>query len=53
MARGGKELPLSTRIVVGLSNFVVGNLWLIIIGIVGGAAGMVGWVQQPGQRVSR
>jgi len=47
----GKDLPLSTRIVVGLSNFVVGNLWLILVGIVGTGATIVGWTRQPGQRV--
>jgi type IV pilus assembly protein PilC len=47
----GKELPLSTRIVVGLSNVVVGNLWLILLGIVGGAFAIAAWVRQPGQRV--
>jgi type IV pilus assembly protein PilC len=47
----GKELPLSTRIVVGLSNAVVTNLWLIAIGIVGGVVAIAGWVRQPGQRV--
>src|SRR6185436_11576206 len=39
----GKELPLSTRIVVGLSNVVVGNLWLILVGLVGTGATIVGW----------
>jgi type IV pilus assembly protein PilC len=50
-ANFGKELPLSTRMVVGLSNFVVGNLWLIVLGIVAGVMAIVGWVRQPGQRV--
>ena len=50
-ANFGKELPLSTRIVVGLSNFVVGNLWLIVIGVVGAVAAVAGWLRQPGQRV--
>jgi type IV pilus assembly protein PilC len=49
-ANFGKELPLSTRIVVGLSNFVVANLWLIALGIVGGALAIAGWIRQPGQR---
>ncbi len=47
----GKELPLSTRIVVGISNLVVGNLWLILIAIVGAGVGIAAWVRQPGQRV--
>ena len=50
-ANFGKELPLSTRLVVGLSNVVVGNLWLIVIAVVGGIAAILGWAKQPGQRV--
>ena len=50
-ANFGKELPLSTRIVVGLSNAVVGNLWLIAIAIVATVAAVRGWIRQPGQRV--
>ena len=50
-ANFGKELPLSTRIVVGISNAVVGNLWLIAIAIVGTVAAVGGWIRQPGQRV--
>ena len=49
-ANFGKQLPLSTRIVVGLSNVVVGNFWLILLGIVGAIAAVAAWVRQPGQR---
>jgi len=45
-----RELPLSTRIIVGASNVVVGNLWLILIVVGGGAAGLYFWAKQPGQR---
>jgi type II secretory pathway component PulF len=34
----GKELPLSTRVIVGISNLVVGNIWLIIARGAAGAA---------------
>jgi type IV pilus assembly protein PilC len=30
-----KELPLSTRIIVGLSNFVVSNIWLLLAAVIG------------------
>ena len=33
-ANFGRELPLSTRIIVGVSDFLVTNLWLIGIGLV-------------------
>ena len=46
----GKELPLSTRIIVGVSNGIVGNLWLILIVVGGGAAAAAAWAKQPGQR---
>ena len=45
-----RELPLSTRIIVGVSNFLVANLWLIGIGLVALAVSTVGWLKQPGQR---
>jgi type IV pilus assembly protein PilC len=45
-----RELPLSTRIIVGVSDFLVANLWLIVIGIVAIVVSGLGWVKQPGQR---
>jgi type IV pilus assembly protein PilC len=46
----GRELPLSTRIIVGGSDFVVGNLWLILVVVGGGGASLYVWAKQPGQR---
>jgi type IV pilus assembly protein PilC len=46
----GRQLPLSTRIIVGVSDIVVTNIWLILLAIVGGVAVIIGWVRQPGQR---
>jgi type IV pilus assembly protein PilC len=46
----GKELPLSTRIIVGVSNVVVGNFPIIAIGVVAAAIALVSWWKQPGQR---
>jgi type IV pilus assembly protein PilC len=46
----GKELPLSTRIVVSVSNGVVGNLLLLALGLAAAIIGGWVWVHQPGQR---
>ena len=43
------ELPLSTRFIVALSDFVRGNLLLIVIGILAAGAGFYAWIHQPGQ----
>jgi type IV pilus assembly protein PilC len=45
-----RELPLSTRIIVGVSDVVVTNLWLIVIGVVAVVVSAVGWMKQPGNR---
>ena len=46
----GRQLPLSTRIIIGISNVVVGNLLLIVVGAVIAAIGLVSWWRRPGQR---
>lgn len=46
----GKELPLSTRFIVGLSSFVTTYFLVIVVGIVAVLAGIFWWVKQPGQR---
>jgi type IV pilus assembly protein PilC len=46
----GKELPLSTRIIVGVSDVLVSNLPFIVIGVIAGAVGVMSWWKQPGQR---
>ena len=43
------ELPLSTRLIVAVSNFVVGNFLVLVVGIVVVVAGFLTWVRQPGQ----
>jgi type IV pilus assembly protein PilC len=50
-ANFGRELPLQTRIIIGLSNIVTGNLWLILLLVVGGIAALVVWARQSGNRV--
>jgi type IV pilus assembly protein PilC len=49
-ANFGRELPMSTQIIVGVSDFLVGNLWLIVIGLVAIALSVAGWLNQPGHR---
>jgi type IV pilus assembly protein PilC len=45
-----KGLPLSTRIVVAVSNGVVSNIAFIVVGVVGLAVAMTVWSRQPAQR---
>jgi type IV pilus assembly protein PilC len=44
------ELPLTTRILIGASDRVVGSLWLILAVIVGGAVAINATLRQAGQR---
>ena len=46
----GKELPLSTRFIVGLSKFVTTYFALIVGGLVALVAAALWWVRQPGRR---
>jgi len=45
-----RELPLSTRVIVAISNGLVANLWLIGLGIFGVIAAVVVWLRRPGER---
>lgn len=45
----GSELPLVTRIIVGISAFVRDKLLLILLAIGLGAGGVMLWLRQPGQ----
>ncbi len=45
----GAELPLSTRMIVGLSNFIRGNMLLLVISALAGATAFYTWIKQPGQ----
>jgi type IV pilus assembly protein PilC len=46
----GKELPFSTRMIVGLSGFVTSYFVLIVGGIAAVIVSALWWVRQPGQR---
>lgn len=46
----GEDLPLSTRVIVAVSEIVRGYLWLILLAIIAGAFGLWAWLKQPSQR---
>jgi type IV pilus assembly protein PilC len=46
----GKELPLSTRMIVAVSEFVTTYYYLIVSAVVLAALSFYGWAKQPGQR---
>src|SRR6185436_16242877 len=50
-ANFGRQLPLQTRIIIGISNFATANLWLIALVAVGGVVGLVTWSKRPGHDV--
>jgi type IV pilus assembly protein PilC len=43
------ELPLSTRVIVAVSDFIRAQLLLILLAVVGGAIGFYTWIKQPGR----
>jgi type IV pilus assembly protein PilC len=45
-----RELPLSTRLIVAVSNFVVSNIAFIAVGVIGLAVGALYLARQPAQR---
>jgi type IV pilus assembly protein PilC len=46
----GADLPLVTRLIVSVSEFIRTNFLLIIITIAVAAFALLGWVRQPGQK---
>jgi len=50
-ANFGRQLPLSTRIIIAISNTALANVWLILVLVVGSVVGVVTWSRRPGQRV--
>jgi len=49
-ANFGRQLPLSTRIIIAISSLLTSNLWLVVLVLGGGAAAVVTWLQRPGSR---
>lgn len=47
----GAELPLTTRIIVAISNFVLGQFPLLLVAMALATGGIIAWFRQPGQRV--
>jgi type IV pilus assembly protein PilC len=47
-----RQLPLSTRIIVAVSNAAVSNVWFLLIGVVGLVTGITLWVRHPAQRAT-
>jgi type IV pilus assembly protein PilC len=45
-----RQLPLSTRIIVAVSDGLVSNLGFIIVGVIGVAVAAIAWARQPAQR---
>ena len=43
------DLPLSTRVIVAISDFIRAQFWLIGIAVVAGIAGFMTWMRQPGR----
>lgn len=46
----GAELPLSTRVIIALSDFVRGQALFIVLALAAGASTFYGWVGRPGQQ---
>ena len=46
----GAELPLSTQVIVAISNGLRSNLLVIVVAVVGGTTAFLTWIKQPGQR---
>lgn len=47
----GAELPLSTRVIMGVSDLVLSRFPLILAGLVAGGIALAAWLRQPGQRL--
>ncbi len=49
-AQFGRELPLSTRIIVSFSNFAVAYFFIVLLGVAALVAASVAWFRRPGNR---
>jgi type IV pilus assembly protein PilC len=46
----GADLPLVTRVILGVSEFIRGQLLLVVIGVAGAAGGAMFWLRQASNR---
>jgi type IV pilus assembly protein PilC len=46
----GRELPLSTRMIMTVSEVARTYLWVLVLALIGGGVALWGWLQQPSQR---
>jgi type IV pilus assembly protein PilC len=46
----GKDLPLSTRMIVAVSEIARTSFWLFLAALIGGSIALWGWLKQPSQR---
>ena len=46
----GKELPLSTRIIVAVSEFASAYILLVVVSVAGAAVAVSAWLRAPGNR---
>jgi type IV pilus assembly protein PilC len=46
----GRDLPLSTRIIVSISNFAGTYFLVMLLGAIGAVVAFVAWLKQPGNR---
>jgi type IV pilus assembly protein PilC len=49
-AQFGRELPLSTRIIVSVSNFAVAYFFIVLLSIVALVSASIAWLRTPGNR---
>ena len=47
-----RPLPMSTRIIVAVSNAAVSNVWLLLFSVVGVVTAVTLWVRHPAQRAT-
>src|SRR6266513_1456556 len=46
----GKELPLSTRIIVSFSNFAVAYFFVLLLSVIAAAGACIAWLKKAGNR---
>jgi type IV pilus assembly protein PilC len=46
----GRDLPLSTRIIVSISEFATAYFLLLVVGVAGVVSAFIAWLRKPGNR---